>query len=219
MFCRKCGVRILGEKRTCLLCGSTLTGPVLQESAFPELQPGQQPNWFALRLSLFMTVVAAVICVTVNASTTPDKWWSLFVLGGLSSLWCTIGIAVYKRRNVPKLILWQAGWIIGLSILWDLLTGFHRWSVNFVVPLTCTLALLAMTILARVTRRDIGDYVIYLMIDILWGVSAFLLILCGVLTVVLPTYICLGTCVLLLSALIIFRGKTLWAEISRRMHL
>ncbi len=210
---------MLGEKKICLLCGSTLTGSEIKESVFPKLQPGQAPNWFALRLSLFLTVAVAVICVTVNASTTPDKWWSLLVVAGLCSLWCTVGLAFYKRRNVPKLILWQVGWISGLSILWDILTGFHRWSVNFVIPIVCTLALIGMTMLARVTRRDIGDYVIYLITDILWSISAFLLILCGVLTVVLPTYICLGTSILLLSALIIFRGRTLWAEISRRMHI
>ena len=219
LICRKCGINLLGPRKRCPLCSSMLTGTVLQESVFPEMQLGQVPDWFALRLSVYITVVAAVVCVTINASTTPDKWWSLFVLAGLCSLWCTVGIAFYKRRNVLKLILWQVIILIALSILWDLLTGFHRWSINFAIPIICTLALIGVTIIARVLRRDIRDYMIYLVIDIVLGVSTFILILCGLLTVVLPAYICLGISILILSALIVFQGKTLWSELRRRMHV
>jgi hypothetical protein len=60
---------------------------------------------------------------------------------------------------------------------------------------------------------------IYLVIDIVLGVSSFILILCGLLTVVLPAYICLGISILILSALIVFQGKTLWSELRRRMHV
>lgn len=219
MICRKCDIRLSGPRKRCPLCGSTLTGTVLGESVFPELRPGQASNWFALRLSIYSTVAAAVVCLIVNATTTPDKWWSLFVLGGLCSLWCTVGIAFYKRRNVLKLILWQVILLSGLSVLWDLLTGFHRWSVNFVIPILFTAALIGMTIIARVLRRDIRDYMIYLVVDIILGVSTFILILCGLLTVMLPAYICLGASLLILSALIVFQGKTLWSELRRRMHV
>lgn len=219
MICEQCSIRLLGTKNTCPFCGSTLTGTPVRESAFPALQVGQPPNWFALRLSLFITVAAAIICVTINASVTPEKWWSLFILGGLCSLWCTIGLALYKRRNVLKLILWQVGLVVGLSILWDILTGFHRWSINFVLPIICTVTLIVLPVIARVMKRDIRDYIIYLMIDMIWGVSAFVLIICGLLTVLLPTYICLGTSVLIMSAFIVFQGKTLWSELRRRMHI
>jgi len=219
LICKKCGIKLLGTQKRCPLCGSVLTGPVLQYSVFPEMQVGRATNWFVLRMSAFITVVAAVLCVLVNASATPNKWWSLFVLGSLCSLWCAVGIAFYKRRNVLKLILWQVTLITGLSILWDILTGFHRWSLNFVMPIICTLALLAVAIIAKVMKRNIRDYMIYLVIDIIFGGSSCILILCGILTVVLPAYICLGASILILSALIFFQGKTLWSELRRRMHV
>ena len=217
MICEACNITVRGNRPRCPLCGSRLIGDAGEVSAFPDLQV-EETNWFWLRLSLFVTVLAALICLIVNRAATPDNWWSFFVLGGLGSFWVSMGIAFYKRRNVLKMIVWQVVIIAGLSVLWDVSTGFHRWSVNFVIPILCSVAMLAIFLIARAMGRGIREYAVYLLLDLLIGAVCCVLLLCGVLTIWLPTYLCLGLSGLMLLVLVFFRGTMLWSELRRRLH-
>ncbi len=217
--CQACNVKIMGRRRRCPLCGNELIGEELGESVFPELTTGPTSNRLALRLAVLVTVVGALVCLMINIGMASGRFWSLFVLAGLCSFWFAAAVAFYKRRNVFKLILWQVVIVSGLSILWDLFTGFHRWSLNFVLPVVCTSALLAMVIIAQVTHRQLRDYLVYLLIDLVLSFVTLVLLLWGVLTVYLPTLICLGISLLFLVAVIVFWGRTLWSELRRRMHV
>ena len=220
MYCKKCNVTVTGRVRRCPLCGSVLSGAPEGESAFPKMQRPEQSNRLILRLGVLLTVVGAAVSVIVNLSVYgSERWWSFFVLGGLVSLWCAVAVAAYKRRNFLKLIMWQVLLFSALSIGWDFLTGFHRWSFNFVIPILCTLAIIAIALLGRIMKRDLRDYLIYLLIAIIFCLSSAVLILCGVLTIPLPSYISLGTSLLALLTVLTFHGRTVFSELKRRFHL
>ena len=80
--------------------------------------------------------------------------------------------------------------------------------------------MLALMILPRLLRLRLSDYLFYLAIDILFGSLPVVFYLTGLLGDTLaPSLICVCISALSLSAVLVFQGRELVGEISRRMHL
>lgn len=56
-----------------------------------------------------------------------------------------------------------------LSVIWDIATGWHRWSIDFVLPCTYLTVMLAITVISRITRMPAERYLIYLIFLLLFG--------------------------------------------------
>lgn len=107
---------------------------------------------FFFRLLIFCSVAAAVVSVILNLALRSEVWWSLFVVGGIGCFWLGTAIAVSKRRNIPKNILYQVVFLSVCAVLWDVSTHWHKWSINYVIPIACTLAMLSLGTIAKVMR-------------------------------------------------------------------
>jgi len=218
--CDHCGIDLPGNPVRCPLCQSTLSGtPDGSGNRFPILNGFLKVSRKLLTLIAFGTICAAAICVTINLILPAGGWWSLFVIAGFSSLWIDFAILIQKRNNLTKNVLWQAVLISFLAYLWDRFTGSYGWSLDYVFPILCTFAMLAITFIARIQELDIQDYILFLFLDCLLGIAISALILTGTVRVIIPSAICFGVSVIFLSALLLFERKTLWAEIQRRLHL
>ena len=78
---------------------------------------------------------------------------------------------------------------------------------------------IAMAVIARVMRLKIQDYILYLMLDAIFGFIPFVLLLCGSLRVVYPSAACVAISIISLAALCLYEGKAMKNEILRRLHL
>lgn len=218
MKCKNCKLDVAGTPKRCPLCQGDLTGePQESTQIFPYVPPQKSGRLF-LSILGFISVVICVVCFAVNLSF-PGRWWSLFVLGGMVSFWTAFALVIQKKGNVHKTIVWQVVLISGIALAWDFATGFHLWSVNFVVPIVCSLALIAMAIMGKVLKLSITDYMIYVLLDCVFGLVSLILLLCGAVTVTLPSIICFAGSIIFLAALLIFEGKSLRSELNRRMHI
>ena len=218
--CEKCKVKVAGSRKYCPLCQGVLTGPdCVEEDVFP-LVPTiyRQYNLF-FRLLIFASIVAAVVCISINILTYHETWWSLFVAGGIVCMWIILAISVRKRNNIPKNIMYQVVVISLLAVAWDFLTAWHGWSVDYVVPVVCTAAMIAMAILMKVIRLNVADLIIYFCINAMFGAVPLVLLLTGCLSVWYPTLICVGGTVVSLSAILLFQGEALKTELKRRLHI
>lgn len=219
MRCESCKIDVLGENKRCPLCHAQLKGAKIRDGAFPQPPPVPRHMRFYLSLAAFFTITFAAVCIAINISATPGRFWSLFVIAGLCSLWVAFANAYYRRGNIPKLILWQVTIIVIIAVLWDLFTGFRRWSIDFVLPIICTAAMVTMFVIAQVRKLDARDYIIYLFMVIAVGFVSLILLAVGALTVALPSVICFTASIIFLAALFLFQGRTMLSEIRRRMHL
>ncbi|MBC8545891.1 hypothetical protein H8711_02915 [Clostridiaceae bacterium NSJ-31] len=220
LYCKKCKLSVTGAPRRCPLCQGDLTGvPEPDAAVFPTVPPAAHPHRRLIHLIQFVTAAVAVVCVTINLCLPSGGWWSLFVLAGIASLWLSFALLMKKRGNLPKTILWQVTLISVLAVVWDWFTGFHGWSIDYVIPILCTCAMAAMGTIARIRKLRIGDYIIYLVLDSFLGILPLVLILTGAVHVIYPSAICVGASLLSLSALFIFEGKAMRAELLRRLHL
>ena len=106
-----------------------------------------------------------------------------------------------------------------IALMWDLLTGWIGWSINYVIPLVCIFAMISMAIISKIRKLHIEDYILYIIIDGLFGIVPIIFIIFGFLDVLYPSVICIATSVISLSTIIIFEDKKLIAEVKRRLHI
>lgn len=218
-YCEKCGVHVRGSHTQCPLCQGSLTGVAEQTDPFPEIPFRQRLHWLLLRLLALGTVLAAAVCIAVNICIPGHGWWSLVVVAGLLSGWLAVGLAVRKRGNPLKAIVWQVCVVTALVLAWDFGTGFSGWSVTYVLPVLFPCAVLAIAVIARALRMRPQDFLWYLLLSCLFGLSPAILLAVGLESV---SYFALASVVIsvvMLAALILFEGAALRSELHRRMHL
>lgn len=178
-----------------------------------------RPYGLTVRLAGLLTAAALTVCAAVNYCFPEGGWWFLFVAAGLGSAWLLTGVALWKRRNPMKAIAWLLAVVPALVLAWDWRTGFMGWSINFVLPCFIPCMQLAAAGAARILRLRPADYLLYLSICILAGFFPLIPLFCGALWMIYPSVVCAGVSAISLSALLLFRGPALKAEIIRRGHL
>lgn len=216
-YCPHCKVSVVGMPARCPLCQSALSGEGTL-SPFPRPQP-QRTRQFVLRLLIFLSVAGALICVLINSLLPHTGAWSLFVVAGIACLWLSLGIAIRKRRSLLKSITWQSILLSALAIVWDVVTGWHAWSVDFVVPCIFLANMLLTPLLARLMRMPTNAYLVYFCLVFTFGLIPVAFLLTGLVVVWLPSFLSVACSGISLLALCVFGGRTMLDELHRRFHL
>ena len=135
-------------------------------------------------------------------------------------MWIASSIGFFKRHNLLKNAMWQL--FIGTIIcfIWDAQTGWHSWSVDFVLPIMSVSTLAAMFVTAKVQKSPVREYLIYEIMAAGYGlILPVILLLCGV--VKNPTVSMFGAliCFLFLVAVILFKGREFKEEMQKNLHV
>ena len=106
-----------------------------------------------------------------------------------------------------------------LAVIFDLMTGFLRWSFDYVIPALCAFAMIVIGITSIIRRQHITDYIIYMVLSSVFGIVPLLFLLPGWTTVTWPTVLTAAAGIIYLAALLLFVGRDTWRELRRRLHL
>lgn len=219
-YCPKCKVSVAGGKDVCPLCQGDLSGTPDEASVFPELpELFDKRAGFILRLMLFIAIAADVICVAVNIMVPSHVWWSLFVLCGTGCACISFGIGYLKKSDIMKNIVWQLCILLVLGVCWDAGLGWRGWSIDYVFPILCTVAIASMFVAGKIMNIPIKDYVVHIIVCAVLGIIPVVFLLTGILHVIYPSVICAVSSLLYIAGLILFKGESLRAEITRKLHL
>ena len=135
-------------------------------------------------------------------------------------MWLASTIGFFKRYNLLKNAMWQLVIMTNVSILWDWLTGWRGWSLDFVVPIVSMAILLFMTVVAAVQKRPAKEYLSYLVLASLYGLALPLIfLLCGVLHLQLPSLVGIAVCFLFLAGILLFKWKEFKEEMDKKFHV
>ncbi len=217
--CDNCKVFLKGNYEVCPLCGGILENKEKSEEVFPNLPTIFQEFNIFIRVIILISIVAIIISFAINLIFTKDSRWSLIVAAGIACMWISLFIIIRKKNNIPKTIVWQVVLFSILSVLWDWSMGWLGWSIDFVIPIICFGAMVVMAIAAKILKIGVRDLIVYLFIDIIFGFIPIIFILTGVLSVAFPSIICVATSAISLSALILFQGDNMKAELRKKMHI
>lgn len=225
-YCDKCKVRVIGSQEQCPLClrnlnSSTLEQEVVdngQKEVFPYISTLYKAHHMIFKVMTFISIALVVISVALNLIISDEHWWSLFVIAGVACFWLSFYVAFRKRKNIPKNILYQVVMISIIMVVWDYITGWKGWSVDFVIPVLCFTDLLVLYILSKILQSDVEDYLIYMLIGGVFGIIPILFYLFGWLHVVLPSIVCVAASILFFAGVVIFQGDKIQEELHRRLH-
>ena len=191
----------------------------VSENAFPENKAVSHAGKKAFQWFSFVAIALAVISVMMNMLVTPEVLWAPFACGGVLCLWICGAVGYVKRHNALKNLMWQLVLATVICVIWDALTGWRGWSVDFVFPLATLGVLLAMLIISRVRHLETPEYLIYFIMGAGLGLIPVILYICGVLHVIYPSVICGGLCFLTLVRLAIFRFRDMRQEFHKKFRL
>jgi uncharacterized protein DUF6320 len=218
--CEKCKVNIIGKRESCPLCQGLLLGrDEEQEEIFPRISSVYKQHNLFFRILILVSIVIATLSVTLNIMIPQRGAWSLFIIGGLVSVWVSLITAINKRNNIPKNIVYQVVIISIALVLWDYMTNWKGWSIEYIIPILCVFAMISMAIIPKILKLKMEDYILYLIIDGVFGIAPLIFILIGILDVIYPSLICVATSIISLSTILIFEGDSMRAEMKKRLHL
>ena len=220
-YCNQCRVHIRGRDARCVLCGNTLSAPDAAEDRdgiFPDIPPAFESH-MALRIMIFASAAVAIMSFALRLLFPTNVNWPIYVLYGLVSMWLGLIIVLRKRHNIPKTIVWQVTVVSGLSILWDLVTGWRGWSLDYFIPVVYVAAIIVMYITAKIMKLGIRVYVTYALISCLFGIIPALFIAFNWVNTLYPSIICVTVSVIFLAAIVIFQGENIKKELGKGLHI
>ncbi len=222
LYCNKCRVSVIGSKTCCPLCQESLTGTgTASPDAFPVLEKPKYSKHFLLRLISLIAISAAVIAVGLNyiIPAQSDMKWSLFIVLGIICAWISTAVVVVRRRNILKNINWQLLLLTVFAVFWDYLTGWRGWSIEYVIPFSCMASMACMYILSLALKIKARGFVSYLIFDAIYGVIPVIFILTGRLNVTYPSVFCVICSIISISAILLFKGRYILDEATRKFHV
>ncbi|WP_114855172.1 DUF6320 domain-containing protein [Brachybacterium sp. YJGR34] len=218
--CPACAVDVEGTWARCPLCRGDLTG---------EAAPGPRPD-VPLRFSR-RRVLRALFLVSLGVIALSFLAQLLFRPGpegigvlrslwlGIAALWLVVLMAVRKRRNLAKSIVYLVILVSGVSVYWDYLSGWTAWSLTYEVPILCAASVIGLLVTARVTRMKLEEYLVYSGLTVLLGLTPIVFLALGWVTTPLPSAICGALCVVAVALLLTVRGAAVRHELAQRLHL
>ena len=141
------------------------------------------------------------------------------VLAGVGAAWAATAQAIRRRSSFCKHILYQVVTVGLVVVLFDLMTGFHRWSFNYVIPLMCTLTMLVIAAIAVTGHRMVSNYIIYMVLSAVFGIVPILFVLFHWTDVLWPTVFTAAASIIYLAGLLLFIGRDTVSELKKRLHL
>lgn len=193
-------------------------GSQIVENQFPEQSQAAYQGLTLFKWFTFLAVAAMVIAVMANVIFTPGLYWSVFAVGGALCMWTALAVGFFKRHNLLKNGIWQLVTLSSACLLWDWLTGWRGWSLDFALPVIFLIILISLQIIVRVQKIAVQEYMIYDILAGLFGLTPAIFLALGLVRVTVPSVICSGISLLFLAGLVIFKGRDMAAELRKKMH-
>ena len=187
---------------------------------FPKPHVLSEQEMKVYKIYSFLCIALVAVMLVTDWNFHPQVRWTLFTAGGVTTMWIASSIGFFKRYNLLKNVMWQL--FIGTIIcfIWDVLTGWHSWSVDFVLPIMSVATLAAMFVIAKVQKSPVREYLIYEIMAAGYGlILPVILLLCK--AVKNPTVSMFGAliCFLFLVGVILFKGKEFKEEMHKNLHV
>lgn len=220
LHCAECKIDITGAPERCPLCGGPLTGEAdPQGGLFTPLPDRRRERDLIFRLITMTAIVTIVVSLAVDYLLDGHFRWSLFISGGSVCAWVFSVIGWIKRHELAKNIFLQTTLVSVVGLIWDWSTGWHGWSLDYVIPCACVAAIAALGVLVVVLQLESSDYMIYLLTVSVYGVAPLVFLFTGAVRVRYPSVICSALCFLTIIALLLFFRKNTLEELQRKFHI
>lgn len=186
---------------------------------FPAIDEEDKKKFQFQQCVNFTSIVLTVLAIMVNFLWFPEGAPSLIAIGVIGSAWITITMGFNKRKNLLKNGLWQLVIFSAGAIIWDIVSGYKGWSLDYLIPLMNIGLLLFMIIIVNVQKLKVQEYMMYMVLNLALAILALPLLLLGVIQAPACTVFSIGISVIAFSFLGIFRKRELVTELHKNFHI
>jgi hypothetical protein len=209
-YCPKCKVNIRGRKSCCPLCQGQLREIEGSENApFPVIKKKKITNVTLFKIVTFIFIAAEIVFGTINIQTGGNYSFIGVTMLGILAGWITIITTLYLRNNLIKVITFEVVAAIIIDIYIDLKTGFHGWSLMWMVPGTLIGLAIATILIAKIVKLRLDEYILYLVVDLIMALTQIIFIRNGMNKFTWPAVVSIMVFLILISGLVIFRFNDL----------
>ena len=192
-YCPKCRIRILGDKTECPLCGARVTGDP-EPGGFPVLARKRFSHLSVFKVATFCLITFIIIM------------WALELLNDFNLPW------------VPFAIL-GALLAMAVCLLIDGLTGWHGWSLAFVLPIGFVVLVFVTIGVGRAANLRLEEYIIYIFVTMLLSMLQIIPVVTHANPYILPAVMCMALLLIAACAAVIFRFRDLRSAVEKLFNL
>ncbi len=215
--CKKCHIKVQTDENICPLCQNKLIGKQ-NFSAFPYIPTLKKRFSLFFKILLLISITICLICAIIDYFL--NKYhFSILVIYGFICLFVILKTNLNNKDSIYKTILKQLIMFTILAILWDYLTGWHNWSLTYVVPILCIAGSFGIAILAIILHNYLDEELFYFICIAIIGIIPLLFVFTDIVSNKLPSIICSFLNILCFLGLLIFKFKDVKEELVRRMHI
>ena len=217
--CKKCNVVILDDTDRCPLCKHVLESDGIPgESRYPDAIATARKFRFVENLVLFISIVAECLLIAINFQVDREVAWSLVIgiillYGNVVLRMAILGKSGYLAKTVC-LVLLAIVMLLGI----DYLTGYRRWSLDYVLPGGIIAIDLALFILILINRRNWQSYMMSELLTILLSIVPVVLLQMRIIHFPYLAWGSLGVSVFLFLGTLILGDQRARTELKRRFH-
>lgn len=196
----------------------TLQEPPYDDDPFVRLPSPKVSFMLKVRAVTFICISLEILLGAAQIISGGSGWFlaaMLFVLLG----WVDFRIAVYYRSNPIRMLTTQGYIIMAACLILAHISKTGSWAVTWVVPSMFCLLIAVTFIAARAQKMELHEYILYPAFDVLMSLLQIIPIVLGINPIVAPAVICIAIMLILVSGLIIFRGRMLREAAEKYLHI
>lgn len=216
--CTKCNVNLDIISNTCPLCNSEIKSDKEFDSSYPIIKTVVSKSLFR-KVLFFLTCIISLVAIGLNYFLTPSIKWSIFVVLQIFTSYYIFYNILSGRKRVIKLLFVLNLFVSALSIFWDIYTGFHGWSINYVIPSLCITYGIFMLILRLVNYYAFRENSSYIYLNICLEFVPLLMVSLEKANLNILVYLSSFFGVLHLLILLIFDGSSFKDDIVKKLHI
>lgn len=217
MNCKKCHIEVDAPSKTCPLCKSKLEGEITY-TTYPIIKRKLNSN-FVRKLVLLISIIVAITVLIINKIVTPNISWASFVVAVIVSSYVVFWSIMDGRKKVLNLLFTLNFIALILAFFWDYYTGYHGWSLNFVLPSLCISYGIFLIVLRFVSYFAFKENSTYIYINVFLEFLPLILLYKEIVTF---KPLAIISCILGLAnllILILFDGSRFKDDLEKKLHI
>ena len=217
--CKQCNVTLRDDTQICPLCRCVVEQDIPGENTYPDVRFTEKQLKKISNILFFALLLISVSLLTINYSVSHGSWWCIIPIAAMIYAYLILRITIVGESGYRAKIMTLALFTVLLVILIDVLTGFRRWSVNYVFPGGLLLVDATIVVLMVVNLRNWQSYIIFQLGMILLSFAPLLLWRWEIITNPLLSFIALGVSIFLFLGTLIIGDRRARIELRRRFHI
>ena len=217
-YCPKCRISIRGDKTECPLCGGRVTGESVP-GGFPVLDRRRFSHMSLVKVGTFCLLTFFIIMMSLEILYDFKLAWVPFAVMGALIAWGDLMVGIYYRNNLIKTLFIETYLAMAVCILIDTFTGWHGWSLAYVLPIGFVLLVFVTIGVGRAANLRLEEYIIYIFVTILLSMLQIIPVLTHVNPVILPAVASMALLLIAACAAGIFRFRDLRSAVEKMFNL